>query len=252
MGSFAKMPSTWARKKARPVPANEAPEVFAGRPVDFDSHAPQALVYEGLNMLRWRQYKSHATAALLILFALAIISNKAQRQNGLRVDDRVAATYEQIQEVVPLSRKLIAAGLQLLRDVGAIATAVQGNRCVHTLCGIENNGHWCALPQAHLLNGFKHLHRLQVFIDQIKRRTSLHALKLYVLLLAFRENHSNAARISYETIIEYTGMRREEISTAIQQLLGAQLCRLASDEEVSRRKGDPVHNRYVILGLKAS
>ncbi len=250
--AFAKMPSTWAKQKARLVPTNEGAEVFAGRPVDFLDDPHHVLRYDGLSMFQWRSHKSHATAALLILFALAIISNKAQRQNGLRVNEQVAATYEEIQEVVPLSRKLIAAGLKLLRLSGAITTHEHGNRSVHTLHGIETNGHWCALPQSHLLNGFKHLHRLQLFIDQIKRPASLRALKLYMLLLAFRDNHTNAARMTYEHIAEYTGLRREETKAAIELLVATELCRLAGDDEIPRRKGDGMHNRYVIRGLKAS
>lgn len=70
-----------------------------------------------------------------------------------------------------------------------------------------------------------------------------------MLLFAFRETRSNVARAGYAAIHEYTSMRRTEISTAVQILQGAQLCRLALHEEVSLRGGQHKHNRYLICGL---
>lgn len=252
MSAWAKLPAAWARRKPRQAPIGEGGVVFAGVPVDIVEEGKTVLIYEGLSLLQWRRHKSHATAALLVLFALAIISNKAQRRDGLRKGDRVKASYEDIQEVVPLSRKLIAKGLELLRVAGAIASVRDGNGNAHALLGIDKDGAWCALPQQHLLNTFKHVHRLNLFIEQIKRPTSLHALKLYMALLFGRASHANVTRMSYETIGEYTGMRREEISVAIQLLIATQLIRFAGDDDAPVRKGDTSHNRYIILGLSAS
>jgi hypothetical protein len=71
-----------------------------------------------------------------------------------------------------------------------------------------------------------------------------------MLLLALRENSSSVARCNYETIGEYTHIRREEIRSAIELLIATQLVRFATDDEVKNRKGDPSHNRYFILGIK--
>ena len=228
----------------------EIPEGFVE--VDGDPEPYALYAKGGLAMLQWRQHKGASTAALLLLFALSIISNRAQRRDGLRKDEMIAATYEQIQAMVPLSRKLIADGLQLLQMVGAIRPVREGRRNLYALIGINEGGKWCQLPQQHLHNTHSYLHRLQVFVDQIRRPTSLHALKLYMLLLTLRENHANFAAISYEKIMRYTLMRREEVSVAIQLLVAAQLCRLLSDEELPRRPDDPKHNRYYICGLVAS
>lgn len=245
--AYAKLPSAWARRKPTrieqvPIPTTE-PERGA------HAYLP---VEEGLTMLKWRAHKSHASAALLVLFALSIISNKAQRKDGLRKTDLVQATYEEIQAVAPLSRKLVCEGLKLLHTVGAISSERYGNRSIYHLLGIDEGGQWCELPQQHLLNSFSFMHRFGPFVDQIKRPTTLHALKLYMLLLTFRNSHLNATRMSYDTIAEYTGLRREEISTAVLLLIGAQLCRMATDQEVEVRKGDRTHNRYIVMGLSAS
>jgi hypothetical protein len=260
--AYAKIPSSWVRPPKMMMQMGEltpSPIILTTPPPpDFvavdESPGANSVLYAkgGLAMLQWRQHKGAATAALLLLFALSVISNRAQRRDGLRKDEMIGATYEQIQAMIPLSRKLIADGLQLLQMVGAIRPVRDGRRNLYALVGINEAGKWCQLPQQHLHNTHSYLHRLQVFVDQIRRPTSLHALKLYMLLLSFRENHANFAAISYEKIMQYTLLRREEISVAIQLLVAAQLCRLLSDEEVPRRREDPKHNRYYICGLVAA
>lgn len=63
-------------------------------------------------------------------------------------------------------------------------------------------------------------------------------MKLYMLLLALRDRDWNVTRVSYSVIREYTGMRKEDISVAVQLLQGAQLIRLARDEEVPLKGGN--------------
>ncbi len=243
---FAMLPSSWVRKTR----TEAAPGPGLVPAVDADGN--EVFTKGGLLMLQWRQHKGAATAALLILFALAIISNRAQRKNGLRQDNTVAATYPEIQAMVPLSRKMVNHGLQLLVMLEAIDQHRVGRACTYTLRGIDQSGHWCALPQAHLHNRQAHLYRLQHFVDQIRRPSSLHAVKLYMLILAFRDRHTNFAAIGYDKIGMYTGLRRDDISTAVQLLVSMQLVRLLTDEEEERRQGDRHHNRYVVCGLNAS
>ena len=247
--AFAMLPSAWAKRKPAVHMHAEATRVAAlGLRIE-ETDTSTALAFHGLSQLSWRHEKSSATAAILVLFALTIISNRAQRKAGLRSNNLVGATYEDIQEVAPLSRKLIARGLQLLRAVEAIGVERVGNANLYSLLGIEENGKWCKLPQQHLCETYKHMSRLKHYFDHIKRPGSLHALKLYMLLLSLRENVSNVARCSYETIQEYTQLRREEIRDAIQLLIATHLIRFAGDEDAPKRKGDPMHNRYFIIGL---
>ena len=206
----------------------------------------------GLSYLRWGQHKGSGTAAIMLLFALAIRSNIDQKELGQRKNNQVIATYDQLADMTLLSREMIAKGLKLLRELGAITSTRNGNGCVYELLGIDIIG-WCGLPQGHLLDGAEIvLRRLAGMREALKRRSSLDAMKLYMLLLAFRDTTSNVARVGYAAIQKYTGMRREEISTAVQLLQGAQLCRLALDEEVPLRAGQHKHNRYIITGLSGS
>lgn len=93
------------------------------------------------------------------------------------------------------------------------------------------------------------MRRLKGLHVALKNRSSLDAMKLYMLLLSLRDRNYNVSRASYNTIREYTGMRKEEISVAVQVLLGAQLIRLARDEEVPLERGQHRHNRYIVSRL---
>jgi hypothetical protein len=250
--AFAMLPSAWVKapRLLVPLPGAAAPEDAVH--LDDSEHGDGTFTRNGLAMLQRRTHGSSATAALLLLFALAVISNRAQRTEGRREDNRVAATYEQIQAMVALSRKLINEGLQLLVMVGAIGIARDGRRSLYTLHGIERAGGYCLLPQHHLLNGHGYLHRLKHFIDHVRNPMSLHALKVYMLILQARDRHTNMASIGYEKIELYTGLRRKDISTAVHLLISLELLRLVSDAERPRRPQDPHHSRYAVCGLSAS
>jgi DNA-binding transcriptional ArsR family regulator len=251
--AWAKCPSAWAQIKNRAVIDLDAVPDKADSylPAEDSTHPhPSGTGFlPGLSHLRWREHKGAGTAAIMLLFALAIRSNLNQREFGLRQNNLVSATYDELQELTLLSREMVAKGLSLLRELGAITSKRAGNRCEYELIGIETNGKWCKLPQDHLMEGRSVLRRLAGMRETIKRRTSLDAMKLYMLLLVYRGNKTNVVHIGYEAIRAYTGMRRPEIAIAVQLLQGAQLCRLAVDEEVPLRKGERKHNRYVISGL---
>lgn len=259
--AWAKCPSRWARVKNSTV-AKDNSEGDDDDVMDDDvqylpspngaaPHPSGSGLLPGLSYLRWSEHKGGATAAIILLFALTILSNLAQKGKGLREDNKIAVTYDELAIMTELSRALISRGLKLLQDLGAITSTREGNRCSYELLGIEKNGDWCAVPQGHLLADTDHLFRLKGMLVNLKRASSLHAMKLYMLLLAFRETHSNAARISYQVICQYTGMRRGEISIAVQLLISAKLCRLATDNEIPLGIGQRKHNRYILTGLVA-
>lgn len=251
--AFAMLPSAWVKAPRLLValPGAEAPPAGAVQ-LDDSDYGEGTFAKNGLAMLQWRAHGSASTAALLLLFALAVISNRAQRTGVRREDNRVAATYEQIQAMVALSRKLINEGLQLLVMVDAIGIIRDGRRNLYALHGIERSGGYCLLPQHHLQNRHDHLHRLKHFIDHVRNPMSLHALKLYMLVLQARDRHTNMASIGYEKIAQYTGLRRQDISTAANLLISLELLRLVTDAERPRRPQDRPHSRYAVCGLSAS
>ena len=102
------------------------------------------------------------------------------------------------------------------------------------------------------MNGTSFLQRLKLFVEQIRRKSSLLALKVYMLLLAQRTSRTNLAIISYERIMTYTGLRREEIRPALDLLTSAHLIRIAVDAEIAAKKSDRKPNQYFLYGLTSS
>lgn len=252
--AFAMCPSKWVKVRKAPPDeiAIEGPPGPKLSPKEESERLVEDAPGPGLHHLTWQQHKGAGTAALLVLFALAILSNQAQRKLGRRKDNRVQATYDELMAMANLSRAYVSKGLTLLEEMGAITRAREGNRGVYELVGIDKPGHWCELPQQHLLNGTARMRLLDICNQQIKRATSLHALKLYMVLLAFRNGRDNVARLGYPTIQLYTGLRREDIALAVNILSAAGLCKVARDDEVTLVKGQRNHNRYIMLGLAAS
>lgn len=234
---WAKLPSKWVI--AVPQPSDDTTNL---------EHIPNV----GLRALSWREHRSSGTASLMVLFALAVISNLRQRDGVLRADSRVKASYSDIQDITGLSRMMISKALKLLESTGAIGREIVGNSGVYELKGIDRNGEWCALPQGHIMENRNGLFRLAGVHELIRKPASMWALKLYMLLMAFRDRHSDTAKISYEKISFYTGLRREEISTACQVLIAAELVRLAGDDEEPLKTGEKRHNRYKVIGLSRS
>lgn len=251
--AWAKCPSLWARIR---TPSDTDFDVLDDDDGAYLPAKDETIAHPGgegdlpgLSYLRWREHKGGATAAIMVLFALAIKSNLDQKTLGRRSGIQVIATYEDLMTLTNLSRGPIAKGLKLLRELGAITTVKNGNGCIHSLVGIDTPGKYCELPQGYLLDGQPVMNRLKGLHTAIKNRSSLDAMKLYMLLLALRDRESNVARASYSTIHAYTGMRSGDISVAVQLLQGAQLIRLGRDEEVPLKGGQHRHNRYVLMGL---
>ena len=232
--AWAKLPSAWAK-----IPVSEVAE------------EEQSNGGVGLRGITWRTHKSTGTAGLMVLLALSILLNQRQRGNHVPNANQVLASYTELEEMTGLSRLLISRSLRLLEELQAINTLRIGNACAYELLGIERNGGWCAAPQGHLLDGATYLRRLKGIRETLRRPSSLYAMKLYILLLAFRDRRQNITRISYEKIGAYTGMRREDISVAWQIIAALQLGYLADDIELPLRSGERSHNRYRVRGLTA-
>lgn len=233
--AWAKMPSAWARI-----------------PVDgTETGGEEASENPGLRGISWRNQKSTGTAGLIVLLALSILLNQSQRGGQNANVNQVLASYTELEEMTGLSRLLISRSLRLLEELQAINTVRIGNACAYELIGVERNGGWCSAPQEHLLAGTAYLRKLNGIRETLRRPSSLYAMKLYILLLVFRDRRSNVTRISYEKISAYTGMRREDISVAWQIIAALQLGYLADDNEIPLKSGERSHNRYRVRGLTA-
>jgi DNA-binding transcriptional ArsR family regulator len=202
---------------------------------------------EKLSLLTWRQEKSSATAALILLIALAIRLN--QSNDGRMVDrDRQRTSfresYNELQSFTGLSRAKISAGLRLLNQMKIVTISRVKRMNQYTLRDIVEDGKWAKVPQTHLLNG-----KTLLFSKfQLRHRHELNALKLYLLLIAYRDRRTNFAVIGYDKICKISGVMRNDISSALSLLMHLDLVRVKQDDPVNGNSGRP-HNCYRIRGL---
>jgi hypothetical protein len=180
-----------------------------------------------------------SVSALKIL--LAIVSEI--RQEGPDDGPRAYVTYTQLQEITGLSRGMIRPGLEKLRGLVKLEHG-DGRENAYSIIGYPppGAGGWAMVPTARL-------RKLGVLKKLSTRSTlDLAALKLYLVLTAFRDARSGEASISYEKIGDYTGLDRNDVSRAMSRLIDLDLVRIHSGRESSdgERFG---YNRYVILGL---
>jgi hypothetical protein len=211
-----------------------------------------------LGWMSWRSHGSDATAALAIYLSLLIKANR----DGLRdQSDReqigspdivasargsgdvpgtepgqpkalkmiiTTAPYEVIQDYTLLSRAKIAAGLRVLGERFLITPRGTNRQRTYCVDGFRDNYRWAKLPQLPWYRRKGGLEPLRHF--SYRGKTELNALKLYLLLAAFRANKTNLTSISYTKITEYTNIDKAEISRAISLLIAYELVNVLHQE----------------------
>jgi hypothetical protein len=154
----------------------------------------------GLLNFRWQKDKgANNVAALMTLIVLAHHADETGTGELI---------YDQICAATGLSRSKVSEGLATLAAEQIVIRKMNG-RSTYRLEGYQRNRGWGKLPARGLYDGdrvaaFDHFH--------LRRDTELNALKLYLLFVAMRNNALNAARIGYEKIREYSGIRQNKIT----------------------------------------
>lgn len=200
-----------------------------------------------LKQLDWRRYRTQATAALVLLMALAVRLNQSQRdlQQGQKRSTKIPVTYDDLGAMTGFARATIAKALMLLEGMEAIKIHKDRRANVYELIGVETPGSFCQLPQSHLLwSSNDELRRLRQLPKQF--RVGLNAMKMYVLLLKYRNQAYNTTAIGYESLMQHSGMRREDIPGAMGMLSALELVRASDDSDP--REHDK-SKRYRIIGL---
>ncbi|MBU4233957.1 MAG: hypothetical protein L6277_15640 [Desulfobacterales bacterium] len=202
------------------------------------------ILQQELNFIVWRKHKSDGIAALLVLIALAVKRNRDKM--GAPEDDAsiVKATYDEIQDLVAISRIKVSKGLALLVALEIIKRV--DNRSHYHIVGIDVPGEWAKLPQERLM---QQPGRISVFGPfNLRSKSELDALKLYLLMVAFRSSKTGCAHIGYEKITKYTGVIARDLKKAKSHLISLGLIHVDLDLEKDRENARPPM-RYKILGL---
>jgi hypothetical protein len=200
-----------------------------------------------LSQLTWDKHGSDATAALILLISLAIMFNRSNIGKGGKREYPARgfhASYEKLRDFTGLSRAKIAAGLSLLRWLQVIDVEQYGRRNWYSLTGVLKAGQWGQLPQTHLLRTASFAFRK----FQLRHPNEMNALKLYLVLLAYRNVRGNFTAIGYEKICQVTGMEWKDVGLALELLRDFDLVHIEEGEPRESQLGRP-YNRYRVRGL---
>jgi hypothetical protein len=159
-----------------------------------------------LRELRWTAKQgANNLAALMILIVIAQHAD----DTGL-----VALTYDRLGKCTGLSRAKISGGLKVLEEMALIKRGHDG-RSSFMLANYDPSAGWGKLPARGLYSS-DHIGFFSVL--SMRRPAELHALKLYLLFVAMRNNRYNLATISYDKIEDYAGIERHQIKPALSVL----------------------------------
>lgn len=190
MKEWVKMPSLWIRSEGDPKLAS----------------------------LRWIGHqKSNQIAALMIYIVLVHHANDTATGE---FDDvgYTRITYNQISEITGLSRAKIAGGLQVLKELEVIKMRIEGRNNLYRIVDYGQKSGWAKLPARGLYT--KDLKRISAFHSfNLRSKVELNALKAYLLIVALRSNNTNYAIVSYEKIVDYTGIVRNDVKSALSLLV---------------------------------
>jgi hypothetical protein len=161
-----------------------------------------------LPQMRWTTTPGEGANNMAALMTLIVIAQHADPSDGV-----AALTYDQLGECTGLSRAKLSGGLKLLEKKFSLVERRPSGRSSFRLADFDPTGGWGKLPARRL---YSPSGRISFFSALgMRKPAELHALKLYLLFVAMRDNASNLARISYDRIEEYTGVDRHQIRSAL-------------------------------------
>lgn len=183
-----------------------------------------------LPRMKWQGEEKSSYIACLMIFI--VFSQHARRYTKADLDDEanevalpyiegeVNLSYNDLQEITGLSRIKVAEGVALLVKYKLVsrmdAQYLPGTRMRYQLNGVSDDLGWGKLPWRKLYTGG----RMVAFQDfKLRKRAELDALKIYLIIIAFRDTASNSTKISFDKISEYTGIHRSYIKAALSILI---------------------------------
>jgi DNA-binding transcriptional ArsR family regulator len=224
MREFAKMPSDWIRNPTKP----------------------------GLAQLQSGRRQGYAEYVAALMLYIAIVHNANQEPNqDYAAEGYAKLSYSDFEKIVGLSRATISSGLKVLEEQKIIAVDKGRRTSVYQLPDYNPKKGWAKLPYRY----FYKEGAIRFFSDfHLRKVTELNALKLYLLVTAFRNNESNLTMIAYEKIHQYTGIPVNDIRSALSLLVTLELIQIDRVTEVMQDEAEALSlrskNIYRLPGLK--
>lgn len=212
MREWARMPSYWLRD---------------------DNNLP-------LPSMRWSGPQKADQIAALMLY-IVLVQNTNDRPNAINIEAGTCSmTYTQLSDVTGLSRAKVAGGLKILLNLRVISSVGTGRKSIFKITNYENSGGWGKLPAKGLYS--KDLRRVDAFHTfHLRKKNELNALKVYLIVIALRDDAKNYAIVGYEKLSRYTGIHKNELKSAISLLINLNLLQVDS--------GNSDINQYATMNM---
>lgn len=167
-----------------------------------------------LKQLRWGLHGADATAALMVM--LVMVHRRPLLSDGTN-GDRFSVTYDDLESSLNISRSKISKGISLLVQQGWIERGE--GRSLY--CFTSPSTPWGKVPVKALYDRHGAITAFDAW--RLRNPLELDALKLYFLLIAFRDTRKNYASMRYHLMNEYTGVQVGKIKGALNFLVVSNL-----------------------------
>lgn len=174
-----------------------------------------------MSELKWVSGKGSVnSSALMIFIALGVYTSAIDDPVMGLLEGEASPTYEELQRFCGLSRALISKGIKKLIALKRIEKTKKGVKIIYKLKDYNLNSFythsWGKVP-------FRYFSKKGVIRGvfnnlNVRNKSTLLSLKIYLMAIKYRSNKNNYATFSYDTIKEFTSMPKSEIKKALQIL----------------------------------
>jgi len=192
-----------------------------------------------LKQLRWGQHGADAIAALMV--SLVMVHRRPLLSDGTN-GGQFSVTYDALERALNISRSKISKGISLLIQQGWIARG--DSRSLYRFTSPD--APWGKVPVKTLYDR----HGAITAFDgwRLRNPLELDALKLYLLLIAFRDTQKNYASMRYHLMNEYTGVQIGKIKGALNFLVVSNMIYVEREAKEPFDQTNPA-NLYRIRGV---
>lgn len=192
-----------------------------------------------LKNLRWGQHGADAIAALMVM--LVMVHRRPLFSDGTN-GDAFSVTYDDLGRALNISRSKISKGISLLVQLGWVQRG--DGRSLYRFTSPSTP--WGKVPVRALYDS----HRAITAFDAWRLRSPLEldALKLYFLLIAFRDAQKNYAMMRYHVMCDYTGVQMGKIKGALNFLVVSNLIYVEREAKDPFDRTNPA-NLYRLKGV---
>lgn len=161
--------------------------------------------------------KSDYIATLMLYIVLVHHANDKQSlANGQLGDTQIS--YDKLTELLGISRTKVSNGIRVLESLSLIKVSTNKRPNIFTIVGLVDGSRWGKLPAKGLYN--KQLSIIKVFESfRLRSKVELNALKIYLVIVAFRDSQIGYTKLGYEKISQYAGVQRNDIKPALSFLI---------------------------------